>query len=93
MMLHDKSYAGKLTKSETRDYYLNCVENDTKIIDSASNWNILLLKEALYIKRKSPIYCAFSQVQDMEQQLVRKAEGDDDIMLALNKKVAEWKVL
>eukprot|EP00111_Clytia_hemisphaerica_P018438 TCONS_00054542-protein len=32
-----------------------------------------------------------SQVQDMEQQLVRKAEGDDDIMIALNKKVAEWK--
>jgi hypothetical protein len=24
---------------------------------------------------------------------MRKTEGDDDIMLALNKKVAEWKVL
>ncbi|XP_066932169.1 uncharacterized protein [Clytia hemisphaerica] len=46
---------GELTNSETRDYYLNCVENNTKIIDSASNWNILLIKEALYIKRKSPI--------------------------------------
>lgn len=32
------------------------------------------------------------QIQDMEVQLQRKTEGDDDIMLALNKKVAEWKV-
>lgn len=28
----------------------------------------------------------------MEQQLVKKTEGDDDVMIALNKKVAEWKV-
>ena len=28
----------------------------------------------------------------MEQQLVLKTEGDDDVMIALNKKVAEWKV-
>ena len=28
----------------------------------------------------------------MEQQLVQKTEGDDDVMIALNKKVAEWKV-
>ena len=28
----------------------------------------------------------------MEVQLLRKTEGDDDIMLALNKKIAEWKV-
>lgn len=46
---------GKLTKSEIRDYNLNCIENNVKIIDSASNWNILLLKEALYIKRKRPL--------------------------------------
>ena len=45
---------GKLTKAETRDYYLNCIVNNIKVIDTASNWNILLLKEALHIKRKSP---------------------------------------
>lgn len=28
----------------------------------------------------------------MESQLQTKASGDDEIMLALNKKVAEWKV-
>lgn len=28
----------------------------------------------------------------MEQQLVRKTAGDDDVMIALNKKVTEWKV-
>lgn len=32
-----------------------------------------------------------SQIQDMESQLQTKASGDDEIMLALNKKVAEWK--
>ena len=30
------------------------VQNNTEIIDSAHNWNILLLKEALLIKQKNP---------------------------------------
>ena len=46
---------GKLTKSEIKNYNLNCIENNVEILDSASNWNILLLKEALYIKRKKPL--------------------------------------
>ena len=33
---------------------INCVTDNTIIIDNASNWNILLLKEALYIKRILP---------------------------------------
>lgn len=33
-----------------------------------------------------------NQVQDMQVQLQRRAESDDEVMVALNKKVAEWKV-
>ena len=44
-----------INDAENRSYQLNCVENNIKVIDSASNWNILLLKEALYIKRSSPV--------------------------------------
>ena len=45
----------KLTKSEIRDYNLNSICTNIDIIDSATNWNILLIKEALHIKRRSPL--------------------------------------
>ena len=34
----------------------------------------------------------FWKVEDMEIELQSKAAGDDDVMMALNKKVEEWKV-
>ena len=37
-------------------------------------------------------FSSFYQVQDIQVQLQSKAEGDDAIMMALNKKVEEWKV-
>lgn len=37
-------------------------------------------------------YSFMNQVQDMQVQLQRRAESDDEVMVALNKKVAEWKV-
>ena len=33
---------------------INSVQSNTKIIDSALDWNILLIKEALLIKQKMP---------------------------------------
>ena len=36
-------------------YDINSIQENTNIIDSGKNWNILLLKEALYIKLKKPI--------------------------------------
>ena len=47
-MMH---YGIELSDNEQRDSQINCVENNVKEIDSSTNWNILLLKEALYIKR------------------------------------------
>ena len=44
----------ELNDSDQRISRINCVESNVKIIDSSTNWNILLLKEALYIKRESP---------------------------------------
>ena len=44
-----------LTDDDLRHYLINSVFDNTKIIDSSNNWNILLLKEALYIKRKMPV--------------------------------------
>lgn len=39
----------------TRDFRLNLVRSNTKVINHSSNWNILLFKEALYIKEKVPV--------------------------------------
>ena len=44
-----------LNKKEQNDYFLNIIENNTSIIDKSDKWNILLIKEAIYIKRRSPI--------------------------------------
>ena len=38
-----------------REIYINLVNDNTSIIDSSDNWNNLLLKEALYIKRETPL--------------------------------------
>ena len=35
-------------------FTINSVQSNTKIIDSAHDWNILLIKEALLIKQKMP---------------------------------------
>ena len=35
-------------------FSINSARSDTKIIDSALDWNILLIKEALLIKQKMP---------------------------------------
>ena len=35
-------------------FRINSVQSNTKIIDSAFDWNILLIKEALLIKQKMP---------------------------------------
>ena len=44
-----------ITRGDKRLYYINLVKDNTTIIDSANNWSILLIKEALYIKRHTPI--------------------------------------
>ena len=44
-----------ITTSDERAYYINCVNNNTVILDTSVNWNVLLLKEALYIKKKTPV--------------------------------------
>ena len=36
----------------TKEFYLNTVRDNTSIIDMDNNWNILLFKEAFYIKTK-----------------------------------------
>ena len=52
LLRHDVT---NLTSSENREYLIQCVENNTTILDTSHNWNFLLLKEALYIKRKKPL--------------------------------------
>ena len=36
-------------------YDISSFQENTNIIDSATNWNTLLIKEALHIKLKKPI--------------------------------------
>lgn len=45
----------QLNRKEQRTYNINCVEDNTSIIDTSDNWSILLIKEALHIKRHKPI--------------------------------------
>ena len=35
-------------------FNINSVKINTKVLDSAYNWNILLIREALFIKQKVP---------------------------------------
>ena len=44
-----------LSPNDKRNYVIECVSNNTDIIDTSLNWNILLIKEALYIKRMKPM--------------------------------------
>ena len=39
---------------DARQLRINSFLNNTKIIDKSNNWNILLFKEAYYIKEKRP---------------------------------------
>ena len=45
----------QLSPDERKAHYLNIVRNNTSIVDSSPNRNILLFKEALYIKRLKPV--------------------------------------
>ena len=40
---------------DTYTYDINSIQENTNIIDSAKNWNTLLMKEALHIKLKKPV--------------------------------------
>ena len=44
----------KQTKSNLRDFFINTVQNNIKILDRSDNWSILLIKEALFIKDHNP---------------------------------------
>ena len=39
----------------TKVFQLNTVRENTRVIDTDSNWNILLFKEACYIKNKGAL--------------------------------------
>ena len=52
MLLFDQK---PLNKKEQKVYFLNTITDNIKIIDSSEKWNILLIKEAIYIKKHSPI--------------------------------------
>ena len=39
----------------TREFRLNLVLQNARIIDESNNWNVLLFKEAYHIKEKCPI--------------------------------------
>ena len=43
---------------KTNEELVDLVVNNTKIIDSANNWNLLLYKETLHIKRRE---CALNK--------------------------------
>ena len=36
-------------------YNINSIQENTNIIDSASNWNTLLIKEAFHVQQKKPV--------------------------------------
>ena len=40
---------------DTGNFKLNLVRNNTRVIDTSTNWNVLLYKEAFHIKEKKPI--------------------------------------
>ena len=50
---HSKScYSPEELKNKTNKDLVGLVVNNTKVIDSARNWNLLLYKETLHIKRR-----------------------------------------
>ena len=45
----------QMQEFDTRSILINLVKENTRIIDSHDNWSILLIKEALHIKRLKPL--------------------------------------
>lgn len=60
-------------KPNYRSIRINIVNDNTKIIDSSSNWSSLLYKEALYIKRLKPVLnnCTFFKRKQFFISLLR----------------------
>ena len=44
----------ELDETERRLTRINCIVDNTTIVDKSDNWNILLFKEALHIKKEKP---------------------------------------
>ena len=52
-----KNVYGIVNKSfDAHTYDINSIQEKTNIINSAKNWNTLLIKEALHIKLKKPVF-------------------------------------
>ena len=51
MLMGDNS----LSKEDIRLGHINIVQQNLKVIDKSKNWSIILLKEAIYIKDRSPL--------------------------------------
>ena len=54
-MFLNTSVDGDVTKPDYRDMNINIAKNIVRIIDSHSNWNVLLYKEAIRIKELKPL--------------------------------------
>ena len=46
---------GDVTTPDHYDININIIKNNVQIIDSYSNWNVLLCKEAIKIKELKPL--------------------------------------
>ena len=55
LMFLNTSVDGDVTKPDHRDMNINIAKNIVRIIDSHSNWNVLLHKEAIRIKELKPL--------------------------------------
>ena len=55
LMFLNTSVDGDVTTPDHRDININIVKNNVRIIDSHSNWNVLLYKEAVKIKELKPL--------------------------------------
>ena len=54
-MFLNTSVDGDVTTPDHRDININIVKNNVRIIDSHSNWIVLLYKEAIKIKELKPL--------------------------------------
>ena len=52
--LFDDRCANEEEEESPRNFYIQSIQNEVKILDTDSNWNQLLQKEALNIERKDP---------------------------------------
>ena len=55
LMFLNTSVDGDVTTPDHRDININIVKNNVRIIDSHSNWIVLLYKEAIKIKELKPL--------------------------------------